>query len=458
MVRQRHLDVVIRENARRSAVQKPVLCTQTILDMTRHRLPSPAAILAALLLASAASAQPSIPATEPSVRRALDAIRSWNEWTLDQQIQLCEIPAPPFKEAARAAELRRRLIALGYSDAKIDAVGNVLVERRGSGAGPTIMIAGHLDTVFPEGTDVKVRRSGTRLEGPGIGDDCRGLAVLLAVARALNEANVRTQGTVILVADVGEEGPGNLRGVRELFHNSYRGRVDQFISVDGLGFRVAARAVGSRRFTVVFRGPGGHSYGAFGMPSAIHAMGRAIANISDLHVPANPKTTFNVGVVKGGTSVNSIAGEAAMEVDMRSESVESLERVHEAMRDAVERGLAAENARWPSSPAKIAVRWDTIGIRPVGRVPQTDDTPIVRTALEAAKLLGATAGTDAGSTDSNLPMSLGIPAITIGGGGRGGNAHALGEWYDDGTEGYKGPQWALLIVAALAGLAGGTTP
>jgi len=426
--------------------------------MTPRSLFRIAALAAAALFASAARAQSAIPSSDPSIRRALEAIRTWNTWTIDQQVQLCEIPAPPFKEAARAVEVRRRLIALGYADAKIDAVGNVVAERRGSGAGPVIMIAGHLDTVFPEGTDVKVRRSGTRLDGPGIGDDCRGLAVLLAVARALNEANVRTQGTVILVADVGEEGPGNLRGVRELFLNSYRGRVDQFISVDGLGFRVAARAVGSKRFTVVFTGPGGHSYGAFGMPSAIHAMGRAIANVSDLQVPVNPKTTFNVGIVKGGTSVNSIAGEAAMDVDMRSESLESLERVYEAIRDAVERGLAAENGRWPSSPAKIAVRWDTIGIRPVGRVPQTDSTPIIRTALDAARVLGMTAGTDAGSTDSNLPMSLGIPAMTIGGGGRGGNAHALGEWYDDGAEGYKGPQWALLILAALAGLAGSPTP
>ena len=263
---------------------------------------------------------------------------------------------------------------------------------------------------------------------------------------------------MILVGDVGEEGPGNLRGVRHLFTGEYKGKVDFFISVDGLGIHVTDRAVGSKRYNVRFTGPGGHSYGAFGMPSAIHAMGRAIASISELQVPTAPKTTFNVGVVTGGTSVNSIAGDAAMEVDMRSESAEELDRVEVAIRKAVDAGLAAENARWPRSPAKIAVKYDTIGIRPIPARPQTDESPIVRTALEAAKALGARAPTGASSTDSNLPLSLGVPAITIGGGGRGEGAHALTEWYQDGPDGYKGPQWALLIVAALAGMSGGVTP
>jgi acetylornithine deacetylase/succinyl-diaminopimelate desuccinylase-like protein len=194
------------------------------------------------------------------------------------------------------------------------------------------------------------------------------------------------------------------------------------------------------------------------MPSAIHAMGRAIANISDVQVPTSPKTTFNVGVVSGGTSVNSIAGEAAMDVDMRSESWESLEQVEAAIRRAIDTGLASENARWPKSAAKITVKYDTIGIRPIPATPQTDDSPIVRTALDAAKVLGETAPTSASSTDSNLPMSLGVPAITIGGGGKGQDAHALTEWYQDGADGYKGPQWALLIVTALAGMSRGVTP
>ena len=321
------------------------------------------------------------------------------------------------------------------------------------------MFSAHLDTVFPEGTDVKVKTTATRMDGAGIGDDCRGLAVVLAVARAMNEAKIETRGTVILVANVGEEGPGNLRGVREMLTKGYKGKVDQFISVDGLGFRVAARAVGSKRFNVVFTGPGGHSYGAFGnVPSAIHAMGRAIANIGDLQPPAGIKTTFNVGIVKGGTSVNTISPDAAMEVDMRSESVDNLEKMDQAIHEAIAKGVAAENARWTRAKDKITVKFDTIGIRPVGKVPQTDETPIVKVALDAAKALGETSGTDAGSTDSNLPMSMGIPAMTIGGGGRGGNAHAAGEWYDDGPTGYKGPQWALLIVTSLAGLARTVTP
>jgi tripeptide aminopeptidase len=396
---------------------------------------------------------------DPGVKRALASIQSWNSWIVDQQISICEIPAPPFKEQARGIEFRKRMIALGYPNTRIDTAGNVISERAGTGGGPTIMIAGHLDTVFPEGTDVKVKRNGTRLEGAGIGDDCRGLAVILALGRALNEQKIQTRGTIILVANVGEEGPGNLRGVRELLTHGYKGKVDQFISVDGTGLDVTARAVGSKRYNVIFTGPGGHSYGAFGrVPSAIHAMGRAIGAIGDIVPPSGIKTTFNVGVVKGGTSVNTIAPEASMEVDMRSESVENLEKIDELIHAAIAKGLAAENARWAGAPGKITVKYDTIGIRPVGKVPQTETTPIIRVALEAAKSLGETPEVGASSTDSNLPMSMGIPAMTIDGGGRGGNAHAAGEWYDDGPTGYKGPQWALLIVTMLAGLRSTTTP
>jgi len=195
------------------------------------------------------------------------------------------------------------------------------------------------------------------------------------------------------------------------------------------------------------------------MPSAIHAMGRAIALISDVQVPSNPKTTYTVGVVKGGTSVNSIAGDASMEVDMRSESLENLDSAEVRIKRAIVAGVAAENSRWPASPAKISVKFDTIGIRPIGAKIQTDESPIVRTALEAAKALGAeNAPTGASSTDSNLPMSLGIPAITIGGGGKGSGAHSLTETFEETPDGYKGPQWALLIVTALAGTRASVTP
>lgn len=400
-----------------------------------------------------------IPAEQPQVKRALDEIKSTNSWTLDQQVSICEIPAPDFHEQARAAEFKKRLIALGYPNTRIDTAGNVIAERAGTGNGPTVMIAGHLDTVFPEGTDVKVKRDGNKFAAPGIGDDCRGLAVILAIAKALNDGQVKTNGNVILVGNVGEEGEGNLRGVRELLTSGYKGKIDYFISVDGLGLHVVDRAVGSKRYDVKFTGPGGHSYGAFGMPSAIHAMGRAIALISDVQVPANPKTTYTVGVVKGGTSVNSIAGDASMSLDMRSESLENLDSAEVRIKRAIEAGVAAENKRWPNSPAKITVKFDTIGIRPIGAKIQTDDSPIVRTALNAAVALGAEkAPTGASSTDSNLPMSLGIPAITIGGGGKGSGAHSLTETFEETPDGYKGPQWALLIVAALAGTRAAVTP
>ena len=416
-------------------------------------------LLSLALVPAIAAGQSSIPADQPSVKKALDGIKSSNAWLLDQQVSICEIPAPDFHEQARAAEFKKRLIALGYPGTRIDTAGNVIAERPGTGNGPTVMLAGHLDTVFPEGTDVKVKRDGVKFAAPGIGDDCRGLAVVLSVAKALNEGEIKTNGKVILVGNVGEEGEGNLRGVRELLTSGYKGKVDYFISVDGLGLHVSDRAVGSKRYDVKFKGPGGHSYGAFGMPSAIHAMGRAIALISDVQVPSNPKTTYTVGVVKGGTSVNSIAGDASMEVDMRSESLENLDSAEVRIKRAIDAGVAAENKRWPSSPAKITVKFDTIGIRPIGSKIQTDDSPIVRTAMNAAKALGQeTTPTGSGSTDSNLPMSLGIPAITIGGGGKGSGTHSLTETFEDTPDGYKGPQWALLIVAALAGMRSTVTP
>lgn len=290
-----------------------------------------------LPLVAQADAAP-IPA---ALRPALEALRATNDWTLAQQVAICEVPAPPFKEQARAEAFTRQLQALGYADARIDAEGNVIAEVRGAQPGPTVMLAGHLDTVFPEGTDVRVRRTGTRFDAPGIGDDCRGLVVVLAVARAVREQRIPLRGRLLLVGNVGEEGPGNLRGVRHLFTTEFPGQVDYFISVDGTGDDVTSRAVGSIRYRVTYAGPGGHSFGAFGMPNPIHAMGRAIAAIGDLQVPASPKTTFNVGIVGGGTSVNTIAESAQMEVDMRSESREALAALDAQVRAAL---LAARDA------------------------------------------------------------------------------------------------------------------
>lgn len=407
-------------------------------------------LLLLLLAPIALSAQQQAP-EPPSLIKALATLKADNAWTVQKQIALCEIPAPPFKEQARGIAFQKEMIALGYSNARIDEVGNVVTEVKGAGNGPTVMLAGHLDTVFPEGTNVAVTKEGDRIKGPGIGDDCRGLAVVLATARAVRQSGLTFAGRVLFVANVGEEGPGNLRGVRHLLGTSYKGQVDYFISVDGEGHDIVSRAVGSYRYNVHFQGPGGHSYGAFGMPSPIHAMGRAIAAISDIQVPRAPKTTFNVGIVSGGTSVNSIAMEAVMDVDMRSESPVELAAVDAKIRKAIGDAVAAELARWPNSTKGLSVRIDTIGIRPTGG--QADTAHIVRTALATAQQLGFSPAIGASSTDSNYPISIGVPAVTIDGGGNGGGAHSIGEWYEDGSAGYLGPQWALRLVAALIGVA-----
>jgi acetylornithine deacetylase/succinyl-diaminopimelate desuccinylase-like protein len=345
--------------------------------------------------------------------------------------------------------MKRRFEALGLRNVRLDSIGNVIAERPGSGGGPTVAFAAHLDTVFPESTDVRVRRQGTALQGPGIGDDCRGLAVLLAVARAMRDASVATRGTILFVANVGEEGPGNLRGVRYLFTRP-PARIDYFVAVDGTGLGLTSRAVGSNRYRVSFKGPGGHSYGAFGMPSPIHALGRAIAKVSALTVPRTPKTTFNVGIISGGTSVNTISPLGMMEVDLRSESPQELSRLDAMFRAAIDEALAEENARWPASRVRVTVDVASMGVRPAAA--PADTVYIVRAAQAAAKSLGFDAPTSASSTDANLPMSLGIPAITIDGGGDGRGAHSITESYDDGPRGWLGPQWALLVVTTLAGV------
>ncbi len=398
---------------------------------------------------AASTAPIPVPTEHAAVKRATDLVRTDNAWTLQQQTQICEIPAPPFGEEVRAADYKRRLEAEGLTNVRIDSVGNVIAERVGTGGGPVVVLSAHLDTVFPEGTDVTVKQDGDMYAGPGIGDDCRGLAVVLAVARAYRQADIKTAGTILFVGTVGEEGAGNLRGVRHLFEGPLKGTIDYFISVDGTGLNITHAAVGSNRYRVRFIGPGGHSYGAFGMPNPMHAMGRAIAKLADVQVPASPRTTFSVGVVEGGTSVNSIPFEATMDVDLRSESAQSLATLDSAFQRAVQEGLAEERARWPQSQRPVDVKIDTIGIRPAGSQPET--APIVVAAIEAGKALGFEPFTGASSTDSNVPIGLGIPAITIDGGGQARGAHSLDEVYRDGPDGWKGPQWAILIVAALAG-------
>ncbi|MCG3159330.1 MAG: Succinyl-diaminopimelate desuccinylase [Acidobacteria bacterium] len=407
-----------------------------------------AATIAVACFASAAGAQTTGDLfSTPKVRRALDYLKATEPDTIKDQIKACEIPAPTFQEQKRAEYFKQRFTELGLKNVRIDGIGNVIGERPGAGAGPTLVLAAHLDTVFPEGTDVKVKRNGSILAGPGIGDDCRGLAVILAVARALNEVKIETQGTILFVANVGEEGLGDLRGARHLFNDELKGRITHFISVDGTGLGVTNAGVGVVRYRVTFRGPGGHSFGAFGLPSPIHAMGRAIEKISRFHVPAQPRTTFNVGRVEGGTSVNSIAHTAWLEMDMRSESVTELAKLEAEFKRAVQEALDEENARGAGSK-KLTVEMKMVSQRPAGVTPA--DSPIVKAALAADAALGITTRLSAGSTDSNIPISLGVPAITISGGGAGRNAHSLDESFDT-TDSHVGTQRALLIVLGIVG-------
>ena len=391
----------------------------------------------------------------PKVIKALEDIKADDGPALAEQKRITEIPAPPYKEKQRAEYFLKRLVELGFKDASIDAEGNVIALRKGSGGGrPRLVVSAHLDTVFPEGTDVTVREKDGVILAPGIGDDSRGLAALLSMIKSLNANSIATVGDVMFVGTVGEEELGNLRGVRALFRD--HADIDGFISIDGLGVtKVVNQATGSHRYEMTFKGPGGHSFQEFGLPSAIHAMGRAIAKISELQTPSDPKTTFTVGTVSGGTSVNAIAAEAKMAVDMRSNSTEELLKLEGRLLDLVRQAAVEENARWNSD--KLSVEIKLIGDRPAGIVAM--DSPIVQATQRAVTVLTrAPRVTFAGSsTDSNLAMSMGIPAVTIGGGGEGGNWHSRNEWYRP-VDAYLGPQSALLTTLVLAGLDGATKP
>jgi tripeptide aminopeptidase len=383
-----------------------------------------------------------------AIRTAYEQLERDNAQTIETQIALCEIPAPPFKEQARGIEFAKRLKALGLVNIRTDLEGNVIGELLGGTPGPTTMLSAHLDTVFPEGTDVRVKRDGTKLAGPGIGDDCRGLTVVLAVTKVLVENKVKFPGRMLITGTVGEEGAGNLRGVRAIYASALKDSIDYFISVDGTGFGITNRGVGSIRYRAHFKGPGGHSYGAFGMPNPIHAMGRAIAAVSEVQVPSEPRTTFNVGIVEGGRTVNTISDRATMEIDMRSESWASLQAVDAKVQGALRKALADEKARWPNSVVPLTLTIDTIGIRAAGTTP--DSSAIVRAGLNAAKTVGVYTPLMASSTDSNIPISLGKQAITVDGGGLGKGAHALEETYDDRNDGFKGPQFVLMLVHNLS--------
>jgi acetylornithine deacetylase/succinyl-diaminopimelate desuccinylase-like protein len=391
----------------------------------------------------------------PKVKAAFDMIKVDDAATFDEQKRITEIASPPYKEKARAGYYLKRMQELGLKDASIDAEGNVIALRKGTGGGhPKLAIAAHLDTVFPEGTDVTVKEKDGTFVAPGLGDDARGLVALLSIIKAMDASGLSTVGDILFVGDVGEEELGNLRGMKALFRDHTD--IDGFISIDGLGVdRVVNQATGSHRYEFVFKGPGGHSFQEFGLPSAIHAMGRAIAKIADLQTPSNPKTTFTVGTVSGGTSVNAIASEARMAVDMRSNSTEELLKLEAKLLDLVKQAVAEENARWKSDKLSLDIK--LIGDRPAGMV--AADSPVVQAAQKsvAAVAPGRTVLLAGASTDSNQPMSLGIPAVTIGGGGQGGNWHSVNEWYKP-VDGYLGPQRALMAILILQGLDGVTRP
>ena len=364
-------------------------------------------------------------------------------------ITLTEIPAPPFKETARAAAFLQMLRASGLSDVETDAEGNVMGVRRGTDRTMLAVLA-HLDTVFPEGTDVHVKRDGTKLRAPGVGDDTRGLALMLTMIRAMDAAHMQTPHDILFVGNVGEEGEGDLRGAKYLLlKGKYRDRIKSFISIDGGDQgNITNGALGSKRYRVTFNGPGGHSYGAFGIVSPAFAMGEAIAKFSRITVPAAPKTTFNVGVVNGGTSVNSIPTEMSMDVDMRSESPDALNKLVADFQAVVREAVAQENAARSTKEGKVEADVKLIGDRPSGETPV--NSPLVQSATAVLKSFGLTPRYGISSTDSNIPISLGLPAITIGR-GPSERSHALDEWTDvEKTSAVKAAQVAMAIVFAAA--------
>ena len=402
-------------------------------------------VAAVATLEAQAPAEVAVLARDPEVKAALDHARDSDAETIADQVRFCEVPAPPFQESARGRLLQEAFTRAGLERVRADEAGNIIGERRGAGPRPHVVLAAHLDTVFPPETNVKVTRQGPILRGPGISDNCRGLAVLVAVARALVAGRVRTAGSVTFVANVGEEGLGDLRGVKALFRRPAV-PIDRFVSIDGGGQHITNVAVGSHRYRVTFKGPGGHSYGAFGLANPIGALGRAIASISEIQVPAQPRTTFTIGRVGGGTSVNSIPFEAWFEIDMRSSSAAALAALDSKFQAAVDEAVAEENRRW-DRPGMLTATKELVGNRPAGETPSS--SPIVQVAQAAGRVLGLSLGLGEGSTDANLPISLKIPAITIGGGGRGANGHALDESFDA-TDSWKGTQNAVLLSIALA--------
>lgn len=397
-----------------------------------------------------ASAQPQTPTVErlarlPGVARALAWLEHNAGWVTAEQVRLTEIPAPTFHEAERAAALRELFTGFGL-ETEIDAVGNVIATRPGREEG-IVLVAAHMDTVFPPGTAIAVRREGQRLYAPGISDNGTGVASLVALARAVSEAGMRTRRTLLFAGNVGEEGEGNLLGIRQLVQ-TLRPRLEAVIVLDGSSTdHVTTMALASMRFEVVVTGPGGHSWSDFGQPNPIHALARALARFARTRVPEEPRTSFNVGLISGGTSVNSIPARATAKVDIRSISEREIGRLEDALREAVRAGVEEENSAARTRRGALGWEVNVVGTRPGGELPA--DSELLAAVRAVDRYLGQTTRTERSSTDANVPLALGIPAVTLGGGGQGGGAHSLAEWYDPTGREY-GLKRLLLILAAVA--------
>ncbi|WP_262174136.1 M20/M25/M40 family metallo-hydrolase [Saccharococcus sp. Marseille-Q5394] len=386
-------------------------------------------------------------ANDERVKKALAFLKSDNDATTNEQIELTGIESPTFDEWVRGKAYKEKLQQLGIQDIQVDEVGNVFGVRKGTGNGPSLVLCAHLDTVFPAGTDVQAKWIDGKVYAPGIADDGRGLAVVLTILRALNHAGVEMKGDLIVGATVGEEGLGDLRGVKHLFET--RDDIDGFISVEpGSPERITYLGTGSKRYAVTYKGPGGHSFGSFGTANPIHALGRAIAGISVLETPTDPKTTYNVGVISGGTSVNTISESGKMIIDLRSNSEEELAKLESKVLEIIQQAASDENS-FRGKPGEVTVDIELVGNRPAGS--QSHEADIVQTSMAAASELGFEPVLEnASSTDSNVPINLGIPAVTLGGGGDAGGFHTLNEYFDP-TDAFVGAQKILLTVLGLLG-------
>ena len=385
-----------------------------------------------------AVAQEVAPAHAATVKRIMDSLayktaigtlQADHERWIREVIQITEIPAPPFKEQVRATAFRDMLKAHGLTDVEIDAEGNAMGLRKGTGGG-LVVVSAHLDTVFPEGTNVTVKRDGGRLAAPGVGDDSAGLATLLSLVRAMDAAGVKTKSDILFVGDVGEEGLGDLRGMRQLFtKGKYKDQIKYFFSIDGTSTtRITNCGVGSKRYRVTFKGPGGHSYGAFGLVNPMVAMSQAVVEFYKIQTPTQPKTTYAASVVGGGTSVNAIPNSVWMEFDMRSHDAKELERLEKRFLAIVNQAVETENFARSTKEGVVSADIKLVGDRPAGRTDEKQD--IVQLATAAFLAHGSKPTYECGSTDSNMAMSLGIPAITIPRVGKGDRVHSLDEWID----------------------------